>query len=138
MDILSYILGRKSAGGGSGGGASLPKLLNHIELTPASDINSSNKQTISIGTATHYVCFVLVRDAQSAPASGYTAMNWAKMDLGINSSVQMGSVLRTDGTIGTDEHEAEYDGSTGDIVLGGTYGTYRAGVTYDIYLFEAV
>ena len=65
-------------------------------------------------------------------------MNWAKMDLGINSSVQMGSVLRTDGTIGTDEHEAEYDGSTGDIVLGGTYGTYRAGVTYDIYLFEAV
>lgn len=119
-------------------GASLPKLLNHIEFTPASDIDSSNKQTISIGTATRYVCFVLVREAQAAPASGYTAMNWVKFNFDSSAYAQKGSVLRMDDTIGTDEREAEYDGSTGNIDLGGPFGTYRAGVTYDIYLFEAV
>ena len=120
-----------------GGGGALPRLLDHIEYTFATDATLSNRQTINLTPVTTgmYVLLFTPKETPSAPQSGYTAYNGVQYNLGPVSE-KKGTLVRTDGTVGTDQNLDAFTPNTGVLEIGGAYGTFRTGQVYDIYLFE--
>lgn len=123
----------------SGGGSSLPRLLDHVEYILASDATSSNKQTINLTpvSSSRYVLFLTPRTMPPIPASGsYTALSALRYNIGATAYDGKGIILRSDGTLGTDQNMTSFTPSTGVLQIGGQYGTFRTGQIFDIYLFE--
>ena len=120
------------------GGGTLPRLLDHVEYTLVSDATQSNKQSIQLTAvnSNNFVLFLTPKTYPSAPSSGYTALNWIRFVMGSSAADYKGSILRADGTVGTDGNMASYNATTGVLQIGGQYGTFRTGQVFDIYLFE--
>lgn len=119
----------------SGGGGSLPascKFYTRITLT--SDATSSNRLSVQLPSVDNYAVVVFCVDATSAPASGYSALG--QFEAYWISKTSSGTILRSNGTQGTDNNLFSYTPSTGVLLVGGQYGTFHAGKSYDIYLFE--
>ena len=120
----------------SGGGGTLPKLLKHIEYTFASDAYTGNRQSVNLDPVDRYIVFVLADEMPTPDASHATALSWCKFNLGSSATIAKGSIVRTDGTIGTDENEIGFTPSSGLLEMGGQYGYFFTGATYQIYEFE--
>lgn len=119
----------------SGGGGSLPMLLNFQTVIPTENITSQNKlslQFTAVGSS-QYIIFVTAAEFPDAPdETYYQALSWGR-----NVNNNTGSrILRPNGTIGTDAQMVTYSISTGIVQLGGDWGTFMAGKTYYVYLFE--
>lgn len=117
-------------------GGTLPYLLDHVEYTLVTDATSESRQAIQLTAvgSSPYVLFLTPKVVPAAPSSGYTAYNWVRADMKVNSTL-MGSIIRADGTTGTDQNMAGYTPSTGVLLIGGQWGTFRTGQVFDIYLF---
>ena len=124
----------------SGGGSSLLGFLDYVEYTMATDATQSNRQSINLTaiSGTYYVLFLAAKTMPSAPASGFTAISGVMHNMGLSGASydRKSSIMRADGTIGTDGNMFNFTPSTGVLQIGGQYGTFRTGQVFDIYLFE--
>lgn len=115
------------------GGGGLPSNMEVIDFTPISDLTSSNKLTLNFQNS-YTSCFVCVYclEQQSAPSSGYTALLWVTFYGAIEPGNAKGAnaILRSNGTVGTDQYMCSFDESTLALSIGGQYGTFRAGIKY--------
>lgn len=120
-------------GYGQGGGTP-PSLIDYERITFTSDATGSDKLQLQLTPVSNYFIIIFNVSAISTPQEGYTALGSAGAHF-VTSGGGFGAVLRTDGTQGTD-NIITYNSSTGVLSIGGTYGHFHTGDTYDIYLFE--
>lgn len=119
----------------TGGGGSLPASCKfYARVTPTSDATWNNRLSFEAPIVANYSVMLINISQISPPATGYTAL-WESDAKYINSEGK-GVILRANGTQGSDGTMISYNASTGEIKVGGSYGTLFAGDTYDIYLFE--
>lgn len=118
------------------GGGGLPSNMEVIDFTPTSDLTSSNKLTLNFQNS-YTSCFVGVYclEHPSAPSSGYTALTWLRFfgDRAPSVAGTSGAasvILRTDGTVGTDQAMCSFNEGSLALSVGGQYGTFRAGIKY--------
>lgn len=119
----------------TGGGSSLPascKFYTRITLT--SDATYSNRLSVQLPSVDNYAVVIFCVDATSAPESGYSALG--QFEAFWVSKSASGYIVRPNGTQGIDNNLFSYTPSTGVLSVGGQYGTFYAGKSYDIYLFE--
>lgn len=121
-----------------GGGGAPARLLNDIEITPASTYTSSNKGTVQLTPSDSCIVFYQIDERPSAPDSTeYIALCGMISRFGsYGSGTNSGIILRPAGTIGSDGNQALFDATTGVLSLGGGSGHFMAGKKYHIYQFE--
>ncbi len=119
----------------TGGGGGLPaKLISYQEFTPASVITSDNKMNIQLEAVDACVIIVIKKVYPNQPnASGSTALAWNRILNGAASYSRYGRLLRTDGTIGSDANMCLFNASTGVLSVGGQYGYFFPGETYEVF-----
>lgn len=124
---------------GTASGGTLPRLLNHVEYTFASEASSSNRASVQLSTvpSSRYLIFFTQKEMPSVNPNNATGLSWVNVSFGSVTN-RSASILRANGTIGTDGTQGEYNSGTGVLNLGGDYGHFYAGQTIDIYLFECV
>lgn len=129
--------GTKTEGTVNVSGGTLPHLLDHVEYTMVTDATSSSRQEIQLTAvgSSPYVVFLTPKVVPTPPSEGYTAYNWVRVDLKASSGT-FGTIIRADGTTGTDQNMGNFTPSTGILLIGGQWGTFRTGQVFDIYLFE--
>jgi hypothetical protein len=123
------------------GGGSLPTGLTYIEVTPASNATSSNKLDVQLPIMTRYSITVVASEIPTPDSALYWAITWTRANW--DSAPQGGSpgnqtngsvILRPNGEFGADQYMASYNTNTGVLSLGGSYGTFKAGLMYRIYV----
>lgn len=117
-------------------GASVYKLT-HIEITPVSNATGQNKINVQLPISNSYIISVLSEELPPADAELYWVLNWTKAYYnGGDTAKTYSAMLRPNGSIGTDMNMCTYNPSTGNLALGGTYGSFKAGVKYHIYFID--
>lgn len=119
----------------TGGGSSLPascKFYSRITLT--SDATYSNRLSLQLPPVDNHIMAIFNVDAISIPESGYGALGQFNGVWLFGTAI--GAILRPNGTQGSDSSMISYNAQTGVLLVGGQYGTFYAGKSYDIYLFE--
>lgn len=117
----------------SGGGG---RLLKSIEITMTTTITSSDKMTIDLEPVNDCIVYLAVNEVPQPDQTQYIALQyifWNRDDISGETGT---SILRPNGTIGTDRSMATYTKSTGQLVIGGDYGHYLSGLTYTILQFD--
>ena len=110
-------------------------IVDYVRVTPAAEINNSNKLRLTLTPTNNYVVVALPVDPVAVPETGqYRALGF--YDAKYVSVALSGAILRSDGTQGTDGGGIGYTPATGELVLGSTYTIIPAGKTFDIYLME--
>lgn len=120
----------------SGGSSAPPRLLQYEEITIQSTATSSNKLSVQLVPVDYYTLLVMIDTFPSAPdASEYIALVYTNSKNPSDNGYS-GSILRPNGTIGSDGSMASFNNTTGVLSLGGSYGHFMAGTKYNVYLFE--
>lgn len=83
----------------------------------------------------NYVIAVFVDSTPDIPATGYTALSWCGSRM-MATGQEIGQILRSNGTVGTDPQQVKYNIESGVLRMGGSYGAFAEGLTYHIYAFE--
>ena len=121
--------------GGGGGGVPISNA-QYLEFTPATTASSSNYLTIQltpVSSGNHYWLAVWAKEFPAVSEEQTPALLAIKMDMAIGN---VGSILRTNGTIGSDQNEISFDPASGVLTAGGSYGVFPAGATYCVLLVE--
>lgn len=121
-------------GYGQGGGTPA-SLIDYERITFTSDATQTNKLTLQLTPVTNYFLIIFNISSISAPQEGFTALGHARAHF-VTNDLNEGALLRANGTQGSDNSMMTYNPSTGILSLGGEYGYFRTGDTYDVYLFE--
>lgn len=119
---------------GYGGGGTPPSLIDYERITFTTDATTTNKLQLQLTPVNNYFIIIFNISTISAPQEGYTALGSAATYF-VSANGGFGAILRANGTQGTDTLMS-YNSSTGILSIGGQYGYFRAGDTYDVYLFE--
>lgn len=117
----------------AGYGTTPPRLLYASSITMDQTYTATNPKTVQIAASDSCVILVIADATPSPPSSGYTALSW--YCLTPVSNALDGRIIRSNGTVGTDAQLCTYEQSTGALLLGGQYGYFREGDTYNIYQF---
>lgn len=118
------------------GGSATPRLIDQMTITMTSTASSSSKETVQLTPATNCAVVVVIDEIPAPPADGYTALAYANIFTKYGNGATFSAILRAAGTVGTDNGMCTFTNTTGELKLGGQYGYFRAGMTYNIYEFE--
>ncbi len=116
--------------------ATVGKASQYLEVTPASTASSSNQLTIQltpVSSGNHYWLAVWAKEFPAVSEEQTPALLAIKTDM---ASGSMCSILRANGTIGSDQNEISFASASGVLTVGGQYGVFPAGATYCILLVE--
>lgn len=123
----------------SGGG--LPTGLTYMEVTPTVNATSSNKLGVQLPIMTRYSITVIASEIPTPDSTLYWAISWTRANWdpgtpgGSPGNQNNGTVIRRpNGEFGADQNMGSYDKVTGILSLGGSYGTFKAGLMYRIYI----
>jgi len=115
-------------------GSGNTNVFQYLEFTPVTDATNAHRldvQTDIVPSGTPWMIICAPKTFPPTPPSGaYAALIYTRSSVGNIST----SILRADGTFGTDGAMAQYAASTGVLTVGGSYGVYRAGQTYCVWL----
>lgn len=119
----------------AGGGVPISNA-QYLEFTPVTTATDSNPLTINLTPVTSgnkywFVCWI--KDLPAPSDTDRIAVYCEYEGFGNSKSAIL---LRTDGTFGTDQRQFSFDSSTGVLTVGGSYGTFPAGLTYCVLLVE--
>ena len=120
--------------GGGGGGVPISNA-QYLEFTPATTATSSNRLSINLTPVTSGNMYWLVCWIKDLPAPGDSPIAVYCIYQSFR-ALKDGTIMRTDGTYGTDQHQFAFNSSTGVLTLGGQYGTFPAGQPYCVLLVE--
>ncbi len=122
------------AAGGGGGGVPISNA-QYLEFTPATTATSSNPLSINLTPVTSGNKYWLVCWIKDLPAPGDVPI---AVYCGYQSfrSQKDGTIMRIDGTYGTDQNQFAFVPSTGVFTVGGQYGSFPAGQPYCVLLVE--
>jgi len=121
----------------TGGGGSVPLLIDSAEITMASTANSANNVKIQLTPIVNGFVAVYIDEFPVPDASLSTALWWAYFTSSAgNAGSNSNAILRANGTIGSDGGMCSFNKTTGLLTLGGTYGNFIAGLKYNILEFE--
>lgn len=112
-----------------GGGQTL---LHYVSLVPETTLTNNNKASVQLDPG-YCVILVICVDDLTPPASGYIAITWYSV---IYADQRHSTILRANGTVGSDNNQCSFNRTTGILQLGGQYGYFPAGTHYDIYQFS--
>lgn len=119
----------------SGGGSHVRQAF-YMKFFPATVLTRANPMSVQLEASSN--CFILVRAVSypTAPATGYKALVWGRnlsyfTPTYINAGV-IHSILRANGTIGTDDTQCAYNSTTGVLSVGGAYGYFNPEDEYEI------
>ena len=118
----------------SGGG--LPgQVVFYDTIIPTSNATSTNPLNVQLPTKSNYTIVVYADSKPEADSTLMWALRWVRSNYPSGSNGDpFSAILRPNGTIGTDANSGSYNSSTGILQLGGQYGTFKAGLTYHIYM----
>lgn len=109
-------------------------IVDFISYVPQSNLNQNNQATINltpVPNGKYWFFMMCPSEMPTADSSLYWALGGFDSNTG---TLKATPILRPNGTLGTDNSSFIYDASTGALTLGGPYGTYKKGLTYNIYL----
>ena len=111
------------------------KASQYKEFTPETTATSNNKLEIQLQppVSAAWLLLVWVKE-KPAPYENSIALA-ATANAGFSGS-NFGSLLRADGTIGSDTSEINFNATTGVLKVGGNYAEFPAGLTYCALLIE--
>ena len=123
------------------GGGTIGKIINHVEFTPASNIDSSNPATINLTKNVNCVVLVVIQEYPSSQdPTLYIPIIWSRSTMTGATTGGTGFWLAlrpsSESGLGTDRTMCTFTKTTGVLSLGGEYGTFEAGRTWDIYQIE--
>lgn len=103
-------------------------------VTPNEIITNENalQLQLPISTDKQYVFVFFSSEVPEASVNN----SWALVGLKSSYGANIGNILRSDGTAGSDLNLSNYNKDTGIATLGGFYGYLKPGLRYDIYLFQ--
>ena len=112
--------------------------LTHVEVTPTFNATQSNKITVQLPISNSFSIIVLADELPAVDLELYWALFFVKSYYnGGDYAKNYSTILRPNGTLGTDAGMITYNESTGLLSLGGPYGTFKAGLKYHVYFIDA-
>ena len=119
----------------SGGDESAPLLIDSAEITMASTANNTNRVEIQLTPIDNGFVAVYIDEFPAPDASLSTALWWMHFVSSAGNATG-NALLRAAGTIGSDNYMCSFTKTTGLLKLGGQYGSFIAGLKYNILEFE--
>lgn len=116
--------------------AAAGKASQYLEFTPTAAATAGSQLTIPlrpVSSGNHYWLAVWAKEFPAVSEEQTPALLAIKMDM---ASGSVGSILRANGTIGSDLNEISFAPASGVLTAGGSYGVFPAGATYCVLLVE--
>jgi len=131
MDIRRGMMGQMAV-------EKMPRLVFHMSITLEETATDKSPKKIQLPIIQNGHICVLIDKYPAAPDPNIYITLLSSKNIFAKDNVQTGGsdILRPNGTIGSDTGASRYDTKTGVLSLGGGYGYYPAGTTYNIYAFE--
>lgn len=133
MDIRREMMGMIAQMSGK-----VPRLVFSKSITFEETATGTSRKQIQLPVITRGYILILIDKYPTAPDSSiYISMSSYINIFQAYGTVGGGtSILRPNRTIGSDSGGSNYNVNTGILSLGGSYGYYPQGMTYNIYAFE--
>ncbi|MBR3334319.1 MAG: hypothetical protein IKG23_08535 [Clostridia bacterium] len=116
----------------------VPKLVFSKSITFDETAKSGSQKQVQLPIIENGFICVLIDELPSQPDSiiYITLTSYINVFGKYNHNATGTIILRPNGTVGSDSSASGYNRNTGILTLGGTYGYYPQGMTYNIYAFE--
>ena len=113
-------------------GGKYPRLVDQKTVLMDMTATNESKKQIQLKPVRNFVILIFIDEMPSPDPNSYIVLQYEGTSWG--SSVT--SILRPNGTYGTDSTIASFNYNNGILTLGGQYGYFPEGKTYHVYLFE--
>lgn len=136
---LAFPAGFVSAIAAIPGGGQIGNIIDYEQVIPSSDATSADRLDVQLTPNNNCILAILAQTYPTAAANIYKAICFVRhcdyMSISTN-GYGLNLIMRPDGTLGTDRTMATFNKTTGVLSIGGDYGAFVAGDTYDIYQIE--